>query len=122
VNLPYARGLFATEWLPLDNDVAGIPVGYWRSVGCSLNTFAVESMIGHAGGSGGQRSFRFSHRSNNRRKTLAVLAKADDFSAWRNTLPPGHAWGMAISKAFGTIVCEVWKFPSPPPAPSPFIA
>ncbi len=37
VALPYSRGTAVTEWVPLDNDVAGIPVGYWRSVGCSMN-------------------------------------------------------------------------------------
>jgi len=46
-------------------------------------------------------------------RTLAVLAAADTLSSWRKTLVAGRAWGMAISKAFGTIVCEVVEISQP---------
>ena len=42
MRLPYALGASLTEWVPLP---AGIPVGFWRSVGSSINAFAVESMV-----------------------------------------------------------------------------
>lgn len=113
IALPYARGAVATEWVPLDNDVAGIPVGYWRSVGCSLNVFAVESMIDMLAAAAGEDPFVFRTKRITDPRTLAVLAAADTLSSWRKTLAAGRAWGMAISKAFGTIVCEVVEISQP---------
>jgi isoquinoline 1-oxidoreductase beta subunit len=107
VGLPYARGAVSTEWVPLDDDVAGIPVGYWRSVGSSLNTFAVESLVDMLAAAAGEDPFVFRIARTTDQRTLDVLKAADALSAWRATLSAGHAWGMAISKAFGTIVCEV---------------
>ena len=40
--LPYTRGTFSTQWV---SHPSPIPVGFWRSVGMSVNTFAVESAI-----------------------------------------------------------------------------
>lgn len=42
VDLPYATGATLVEYVRHD---ATVPVGYWRSVGMSINTFAVESAI-----------------------------------------------------------------------------
>lgn len=105
--LPYQRGASVTEWVPLDTDVAAIPIGYWRSVGASMNVFAVESVIDMLAAVAGEDPFAFRAARISDARTLAVLAAADQASAWRRTLPAGHAWGMAIAKAFGTIVCEV---------------
>ena len=113
VALPYARGTVITEWVPLNNDVAGIPIGYWRSVGSSLNVFAVESIIDMLATAANEGPFAFRIKRVTDERTLAVLKAADSFSAWRKTLPAGHAWGMAISKAFGTIVCEVVEISQP---------
>jgi isoquinoline 1-oxidoreductase subunit beta len=113
VGLPYARGAFSTEWVPLDNDVAGIPVGYWRSVGCSLNTFAVESIVDMLAAAAGEDPFVFRSNRIADPRALAVLAAADTLSAWRKTLGSGRAWGMALSKAFGTLVCEVVEISQP---------
>ena len=41
-NLHYSRTAHLCEWVPLP---AGIPVGYWRSVGASINAFAVERLM-----------------------------------------------------------------------------
>ena len=107
VALPYTRGSSLTEWVPLDSDVAGLPVGYWRSVGASMNVFAAESIIDMLADAAGEDPFTFRMNRITDARTLAVLAAADTLSAWRKTLPAGRAWGMAISKAFGTTVCEV---------------
>ncbi len=113
VALPYARGVVSTEWVPLDNDVAGVPVGYWRSVGASLNVFAVESLVDMLAAAAGEDPFDFRVRRITDERTLAVLAAVDTLSAWRTTLAAGHAWGMAVSKAFGTIVAEVVDISQP---------
>lgn len=113
VALPYARGAVSTEWVPLDDDVAGIPVGYWRSVGSSINVFAVESLMDMLAAAAGEDPFLFRIARTSDQRTLDVLKAADAESAWRKSLVAGHAWGMAISKAFGTIVCEVVEISQP---------
>ncbi len=114
VKLPYALGTSMVEWVPLN---AGIPVGYWRSVGCSINVFAVESMmdeLAKAAGGADPFDFRTRHMVNAPPRAAAVLHEADLMTqTWRKSLPAGHAWGMAIAQAFGTWVCEVVEISQP---------
>jgi isoquinoline 1-oxidoreductase beta subunit len=108
VRLHYALGNHIVEWVPL---AAGVPVGYWRSVGASINAFAVESMMDELARAAGKDPFQFRYdhlASNPDQRAYKVLWAADLMSSpWRKTLPAGHAWGVAIAESFGTIVCEV---------------
>ncbi len=113
VHLPYTLGKYLVEWVPLD---AGIPVGYWRSVGASINSFAVESMMDELATAAGidPFTFRYNHLGNGDPRAMAVLQAADLLSSsWRKQLPAGHAWGVAIAQAFGTWVCEVVEISQP---------
>ncbi len=112
VRLPYLRGTALSEWVPLD---AGIPVGFWRSVGSSINAFAVESMLDELAQLAGQDpfTFRYNHLDPADARALKVLQLADSNSQWRKSLASGHAWGMAYAESFGTRVCEVVEVSSP---------
>jgi len=110
VKLPYDRGTFCTEWVPL---LTGIPVGFWRSVGSSINAFAVESMIDMLAAAARKDPFEFRYGIVTDARALAVLQAADQLSAWRKTLPAGHAWGVAFAQSFGTMVCEVFDISQP---------
>ena len=103
--LPYAFGTSRMEWVP---HPAGIPVGFWRSVGHSINAFVVESAIDELAALAHVDPFVFRRGLlvGNARAT-AVLNAADTLSAWRRTLPAGHGWGVAYSEGFGSIVCQV---------------
>ncbi len=104
-NLPYDLGTRLVEWVPLP---AGIPVGFWRSVGSSINAFAVESMIDELARAAGADPFQFRYDNMTDDRARAVLWAADILSAsWRNSLPAGHAWGVAIAESFGTWVAQV---------------
>lgn len=111
VRLPYNLGTKLVEWVPFLD--AGIPVGYWRSVGCSINTFVSESMIDLLAKAAGQDPFTFRYGTMTDARGVAVLAAADQASQWRKTLVKGHAWGVAISQAFNTWVCEVFEISAP---------
>ena len=110
VNLPYNLGTFLTEWVPLP---AGIPIGFWRSVGSSINTFAVECTIDELAQKANMDPFAFRYNLISDARRLAVLQAADNMSLWRKSLPAGHFWGVAMAEWNGTIVCEVAEISQP---------
>ena len=110
-SLPYGLGTHLVEWVPLP---AGIPVGFWRSVGSSINAFAVESMIDELALAAGADPFQFRYDNMTDDRAHAVLWAADIQSAsWRRSLPSGHAWGVAIAESFGTCVAQVVEISQP---------
>ncbi|MCV2351134.1 xanthine dehydrogenase family protein molybdopterin-binding subunit [Paucibacter sp. Y2R2-4] len=102
--LPYNFGARLTEWV---SHTAPIPVGFWRSVGASINTFAVESMIDEVAASLGQDSFQFRRARLNNPRWLAVLEAAAQAAGWGTAGPAGTARGIAIGSAFNSIVAQV---------------
>ncbi|MFO1303079.1 MAG: molybdopterin cofactor-binding domain-containing protein [Burkholderiales bacterium] len=110
IHLPYDLGTHVAEWVPL---TAGIPVGFWRSVGSSINAFAVETTIDELAQAAGLDPFVFRYNNVTDARTLAVLQAADNLSLWRKSLPAGRAWGMAYAESFGTRVCQVVDISNP---------
>ncbi|MBK7473068.1 MAG: xanthine dehydrogenase family protein molybdopterin-binding subunit [Betaproteobacteria bacterium] len=84
-----------------------IPVGFWRSVGASLNTFAVESMIDELASAAGEDPYLFRQARLTDPRWLAVLNAAATLGNWSAPLPAGRARGIAIGTAFNSIVAEV---------------
>ncbi|HET7007949.1 MAG TPA: molybdopterin cofactor-binding domain-containing protein, partial [Candidatus Binatia bacterium] len=81
---------------------AGVPVGYWRSVGHSINSFVLESAIDELASKTNmdplelRRQLLAANTTNPKAaRALAVVNAAAELSPWRNSLPPGHAWGIA---------------------------
>jgi isoquinoline 1-oxidoreductase subunit beta len=90
------------------DDDPGIPIGFWRSVGNSINTFVVESFIDELAHAAGQDPYQF------RRKLLgkaprnrAALDLAADKAGWGSPLPEGVFRGIAQHQCFGSYVAEV---------------
>lgn len=102
--LPYNFGSRLVEWVKFN---APIPVGFWRSVGAAINTFAVESMIDELAGARGQDPYQFRRTRLTDPRWLAVLDAAASAAGWGNALPAGSARGIAIGTAFNTIVAQV---------------
>ncbi|MGA8709128.1 MAG: xanthine dehydrogenase family protein molybdopterin-binding subunit [Steroidobacteraceae bacterium] len=86
-----------------------IPVLWWRVVGSSHTTFAVECFIDEVAHAAGQDPYQF------RRKLLAhaprllgVLDLAAEKAGWtRGPLPAGRGRGIAVAEAFKTLVAQV---------------
>jgi len=104
-NMPYRVPAIRVECALMNTHV---PLGFWRSVGSSINAMAVESFIDELAHAAGRDPYQF------RRALLAgrtdwlqvldtVAAKGD----WGKALPPGKGRGIAIHEAFGSIVGEV---------------
>lgn len=103
--LPYSFGARLVEWA---SHPSPIPVGFWRSVGASINTFAVESMIDELALAAGQDGYRFRQARLTNPRWLAVLDQVAKDSGWiAGPAPAGRARGIAIGSAFNTIVAQV---------------
>jgi isoquinoline 1-oxidoreductase subunit beta len=87
----------------------GVPVLWWRVVGSSHTTFAVEAFIDEVAHAAGEDGFTF------RRKLLeksprmkAVLELAAEKAGWNSApLPKGKGRGIAVAEAFKTFVAQV---------------
>src|SRR6202453_5172725 len=83
----------------------GVPVLWWRVVGSSHTTLAVEAFIDEVAHAAGQDPYEF------RRKLLAkeprmraVLDLAAEKAGWTTPLPKGRGRGIAVAEAFKTFV------------------
>jgi len=99
--LPYALGDRLVEYV---RHPAGVPVGFWRSVGNSINCFAVESALDEAAIASGQEPLAFRRRLLAASpRQLAVLDAAAAQIGWSAAPPSGVARGIALSCGFGSI-------------------
>jgi isoquinoline 1-oxidoreductase beta subunit len=88
-------------------DVA-VPVGYWRSVGPSQNTFMLESFIDELAHAAGRDPFEFRREMLQGHPRLRhVLEVAAEQSGWGTPLPAGRARGIAVVEDKGGLVAEV---------------
>jgi isoquinoline 1-oxidoreductase subunit beta len=93
----------------LSTTKTGVPVLWWRVVGSSHTTFAVEAFIDEVAYAAGEDAFTF------RRKLLeheprmrAVLELAAEKAGWSSgPLPKGRGRGIAVAEAFKTRVAQV---------------
>jgi isoquinoline 1-oxidoreductase beta subunit len=102
--LPYTLGTRVTEYV---THPSPIPVGFWRSVGASLNTFGVESMIDELAHAAGADPYLFRRGRLTDPRWIAVLDAAANLGGWNTAVPSGRARGIAIGTAFNSIVAEV---------------
>ena len=103
--LPYAMTSRLVEY---GAHPSPVPIGFWRSVGLSFNTFVVESFIDEIAHSLNLDPYAYRRMllANNPR-FLAVLDAAATLGGWNSALPSGHARGIAIAETFGTVVAQV---------------
>jgi len=104
-SLPYAIPNWRAEYA---NREPGIPIGFWRSPGGSVNGFIVESFIDELAAAAGEDPYRF------RRRLLAaaprlrgVLELAAERAGWDQPLPAGRYRGIAAVGSIGTYVAQV---------------
>ena len=85
-----------------------IPVGFWRSVGFSVNAFAVESFmdeLAHAAGKDPVQ-FRLANMEKGGRpyNILSLLAEK---GGWNRPVPKGRARGVAVNSCFGSFAAHM---------------
>jgi isoquinoline 1-oxidoreductase beta subunit len=101
VGLPYAVPLRRIEYVP---NATNIPLGYWRSVGESYNTFAMESAIDELALAAkvDPMAFRLAHLAGDAR-ALGVLNAVKTLSNWGSIA----GQGVAFLKGFGSYIAMV---------------
>ncbi|MEX1302858.1 MAG: xanthine dehydrogenase family protein molybdopterin-binding subunit [Desulfotignum sp.] len=85
-----------------------IPVGWWRSVGYSINTFIVESFMDELAHAAGRDplQFRLDHMEKGSRVSN-VLAMAADKGGWHTPVPEGRARGIAVTACFESFAAHM---------------
>jgi len=104
-DMPYAVPNLLVDWREL---VLPVPVGYWRSVGHSQNSFVTESFVDELAAAAGQDPVAYRRALlQGEPRVLAVLDLAAEQAGWATPLPAGRARGVAVVRSFGSIVAEV---------------
>ena len=85
---------------------AGVPVGFWRSVGASQNAFFHDCAVDELAHLAGVDPLLFRMRQISHLPSIKVLETVGEMSGW-GTTPPGRARGVAFSLSFGVPVAEV---------------
>jgi len=85
-----------------------VPVGFWRSVGPSQNTFVLESFLDELAHAARRDPFEFRREMLSEHPRLKhVLEVAAERSGWGTKLPAGRARGIALLDDRGSLVVEV---------------
>jgi isoquinoline 1-oxidoreductase beta subunit len=100
-NLPYAIPNLRVEYVEAD---PGVPFGFWRSVGSSVNGFVTEAFIDEMATTAGQDPYQFRRalleKSPRHRGVLDLVAEKAE---WSKPLPGGRFRGIAVHDCFGSI-------------------
>jgi isoquinoline 1-oxidoreductase beta subunit len=104
IDLPYALNPVLVEYVRHDTT---IPVGYWRSVGMSINTFAVESAMDELAAAIGWDPIQFRLNNLSDTRMTNVLTKLKALANWGTPAGSGRAQGVAIAAGFGSYVGQV---------------
>ena len=86
-----------------------VPLGFWRSVGNSMNAFFLESFIdelAHAAGAD-PLAFRLELMKDTHAPSAKLLETVREMSGWDGLKRPGFGRGVAFCYSFGTPVAEV---------------
>ena len=109
VGLPYYIPNKQIEFVALQP--CNIPLGYWRSVGESYNTFAVESAMDELALATALDPMAFRKTalsgSTGNPRMLAVLKAVETLSNWATPPASGHARGVAMLSGFGSFIAVV---------------
>jgi isoquinoline 1-oxidoreductase beta subunit len=102
--LPYSRGSISTQWI---SHPSPIPVGFWRSVGMSVNTFAVESAIDELAALAGVDPYQYRLNMSTDPRWTGVLNAVANLCNYSSGPPSGQFFGMAVTMYANSYVAMV---------------
>lgn len=109
----YEVGPMQLGWSRVD---AGVPCGYWRSVGASQNTFFYECSIDRAAALAGIDPLAYRLRLlETKPNTQALLRALAERAGWGQAVPPGHFQGLALSSGNAARSAHIVQISVPAP-------
>jgi isoquinoline 1-oxidoreductase beta subunit len=105
-NQPYGFSDIHVDWIA--QEPPGIPTSWWRGVGVTRSTFAVESFVDELAANAKQdpTAYRVALLDKNPR-AKTVLQIAVEKSGWSKPLPAGQGRGIALCIGFGSFIAQV---------------
>jgi isoquinoline 1-oxidoreductase beta subunit len=102
-DIPYDTPNMSAHYVKSDLD---IPIGWWRSVGASQNSFFVESFVDELASAAGvdPLAFRKDHLTG---RSRTVLDKVAEMANWGTATVSGAAQGVAFGVHSGSITAQV---------------
>ncbi len=104
VELPYGTPNVRVDYHMHDT---GVPVGFWRSVGHSINAFVTESFFDELCALGKQDPFEARKAQITEPRLKAVVELAATKAGWGKPLEKGRGRGIACHHCFGSYVAQV---------------
>lgn len=105
IDLPYGTPNVLVDYQMHDT---GIPVGFWRSVGHSLNAFITESFFDEVAALGKQDPYELRKKlMTSSPRLLGALELAATKAGWGKPLGAGVGRGIAAHASFGSFVAQV---------------
>jgi isoquinoline 1-oxidoreductase beta subunit len=103
--MPYHIPHQTTDVVRVETD---IPVGFWRSVGNSLNCFFVESALDELAHHAKKDPYQYRrHLLKDSPRALKVLDVVAEKAGWNKQLEKGKGRGIALTNSFGSYVAQV---------------
>jgi isoquinoline 1-oxidoreductase beta subunit len=104
-DMPYSLPNLLVNYVMVNSPVT---VGWWRSVGYSVNAFTVESFMDELAHAAGKDSlqFRLDHMEKSSRP-YHVLSLLAEKSGWNSSVPEGRARGVAVTSCFESFAAHV---------------
>ncbi|OFV97059.1 MAG: hypothetical protein A3F68_05190, partial [Acidobacteria bacterium RIFCSPLOWO2_12_FULL_54_10] len=104
-DFPYNIPNIRVEYVRIE---PGIPVGYWRSVGNSVNGYVTESFFDEIAVAAKKDPFELRRQLLSKHpRHKAALELAAEKADWGKPLPAGRGRGISVHESFGTIVAQV---------------
>jgi isoquinoline 1-oxidoreductase beta subunit len=101
-DLPYSIPHIRVEYTEAD---PGIPYGFWRSVGNSVNGYVTEAFVDELAAAAKKDPYQFRRQLlANAPRHRAVLDLVAEKAGWNTPPPAGRSRGIVVHKAFDTIV------------------
>jgi isoquinoline 1-oxidoreductase beta subunit len=101
-SLPYDIPNLRVEYTEAD---PGIPYGFWRSVGSSVNGYVTEAFIDEVAAAAGKDPYEFRRGLLAKHpRQLAVLDLVAEKANWKSPVPAGRGRGIAVHECFGSII------------------
>jgi isoquinoline 1-oxidoreductase subunit beta len=106
VNQPYGFSDIHVDWVA--QEPPGIPTAFWRGVGVTRGTFAVESFIDELAANAKQDALAYRVALLDMTpRAKAVLQIAAEKSGWGKPLATGQGRGIALCIGFGSFIAQV---------------